>query len=377
MRAEFIYSSQLDLFKYPPECPFKTERARLTREILLSMGRYTDPDQGIVECAPQSATPDELLLFHSPEYLKVLGAAAGGELTPQGLAMGLATPETPVFAGMYEYAALAAGGTLTGAKHILQNSADTVFNPSGGYHHAKKAAAGGFCYINDVVLAARLLANAGKRVVVLDLDAHHGNGTQEAFYAEESVFTISLHESGETLYPWGGAETETGEGRGCGYNVNIPLPAGTDDDAFFGVFKEVVMPLLGAYNPDVILLEIGMDILAIDPLTHLSMTNNVIADTLPLITALAKPLLVTGGGGYNPQATARGWALVWSILCGHEVAEDLSLGMGGVFLGSSEWAAGLRDMHSYATGDDAVRIKTRIAQTTAWIKENIFPIHKI
>ncbi|MDD5674278.1 MAG: hypothetical protein PHC61_08950 [Chitinivibrionales bacterium] len=377
MRAAFIHSREIEKYHYPADCPFKTERAALTKNILSSINRYQDRAQGIVEYAPRPATRDELALYHTSEYLEVLQQASAGNLAPEALFMGLGTQDTPIFTDLYPYSVLAGGASLTGAQLLLDQKFDIVFNPSGGFHHAFKGKAGGFCYINDVVLAARFLANAGKRVFCLDLDAHHGDGTQAAFYDQNSVFTVSFHESGKTLFPWGGFEFEIGEGEGRGYNVNMPFPAGTDDDVYARAFNELVPPLLDVYKADIILLEIGMDILAVDPLTHLGCTNNVLAAILPLLTRTGMPLLVMGGGGYHPQATARAWSLAWCILCGFESSEDLSLGMGGVFLGSSEWEAGLRDMHSYATGKDLQRINTDVDEKIEYIKRTVFPIHNI
>ena len=125
----------------------------------------------------------------------------------------------------------------------------SVFNLLGGFHHAMAERAGGFCYLNDVVLACMRLADAGKRVLYLDVDAHHGDGVQAAFYNRKDVMTISMHESGKTLFPWGGFENEIGEGAGSGYNVNVPLPAETYDEAFLWAFDRVVVPLVEAYFP--------------------------------------------------------------------------------------------------------------------------------
>jgi acetoin utilization protein AcuC len=371
----FIHSDEIERYHYPPECPFKTERASLTKSILRSMSLYES--QGTREMPPRPATDSELGLFHTPEYLAALRRISLGDFQSGDFALGLGTPDTPPFADLYPYTELAVGATITGVELLLDRSVDFVFNPSGGYHHAFPAIAGGFCYINDMAIACKILQKNGKRVFCLDLDAHHGNGTQSAFYAESEVFTVSFHESGRSLFPWSGFEDEIGEGKGFGYNVNVPLPAGTDDDAFIFAFRNIVPALLDFYKPDVIVLEIGMDILSVDPLTHLNMTNNAIADTLPDIISTGIPLLVTGGGGYNPEHTARGWALAWTILCGNEPATDLSIGMGGTFLGSTEWSAGLRDGRIYARGDEKNEIRQQVEHIVATIRNMVFPLHEI
>ncbi len=371
----FIHSDEIERYHYPPECPFKTERAAMTRTILHSMGLYICDNT--CEMAPRPATEKELLLFHEPEYLEALRRISKGDFRADDLYRGIGTSDTPVFADLYPYAELAAGATLVGAELILSGKADFAFNPSGGYHHAFAAAAGGFCYINDVVIACKILEAKGRRVLCLDLDAHHGNGTQAAFYGDPDVFTVSFHESGKTLFPWGGFENEIGENRGFGYNVNVPLPAGTDDDTFVFAFGEIVPPLLNAYKPDVIVLEIGMDILSVDPLTHLSMTNNAIADTLPLLVKCGIPLLAVGGGGYHPEHTARGWALAWTILCGNEPDAAGTIGMGGMFLGNAEWSAGLWDGRIYATDENKIAVRSQVENTVTAIRATVFPIHRI
>ncbi len=374
-RAAFIFSEEIEKYRYPAESPFKTERAGRTKSILSSMGCYTGDRRS--EVSPVAATGEELLLFHSQEYIDALKRVSNGEIGSQDLFLGLGSDDCPIFPDLYNYSALAAGGTIRGASLILNNEADIVFNPNGGFHHALRDRAGGFCYINDVALAGIVLSKAGKKVLCLDFDAHHGNGTQTAFYTSDRVFTLSFHESGETLYPWGGSETETGEGAGRGYNLNMPFPAETDDDIYFRAFENLVVPLLGAYNPDVIMVITGMDILSVDPLTHLKMTNNVIADILQRITRFEKPVLALGAGGYSPEDTARGWALCWTTLCGIPVEDDANIGLGGVFMGSTEWNAGLRDRHFYLLGENKNRIAAIVEKKIEFLRKAIFPVHGI
>jgi acetoin utilization protein AcuC len=371
--SAFIHSGEIEKYHYPPESPFKTERAAQTKSILASMGLHTV--DGCVETAPRPASADELLLFHEERYISALRRVSSGDIRPDDLFLGLGSQDCPVFNDLFAYAALASGGTIVAAELILGGKARFAFNPSGGYHHALAAAAGGFCYINDVVLGCKVLENKGKKVFCLDLDAHHGNGTQAAFYGDPRVFTVSFHESGKTLFPWGGFANEIGEADGYGYNVNVPLPAGTDDETFTFAYKSIVPPLLSAFRPDVIVLEAGMDVLSVDPLTHLSMTNNAIADAVPLLRDSGVPVLMVGGGGYNPEHTARGWALVWSVLRGCEPDAGMSIGMGGVFLGNAEWGAGLRDGRVYATGDDKASIRRVVEEAVQTVHNTVFPIH--
>lgn len=371
-RKVFLYSADLEAFGYPEDCPFNSRRAGLTRSTLLSLGLLGGADRG--ERAPEKASRTQLETFHSPRYLDAIQAAERGDLTAEALSMGLGMPDCPVFRGMYEYASLAAGATVTGARLILSGEAGIAFNPSGGYHHAGPDHAAGFCYFNDIVLGALALADAGKRVLFLDLDVHHGDGVQNAFYRRRDVMTISLHESGRTLFPGTGFENEIGEGEGSGYAVNVPLPVGTYDGAYERAFNEVALPLMNAYNPDVLIVELGMDALGGDPLAHLHLTNNAYAEILRTIRALGKPVLATGGGGYHVANTVRGWALCWSVLCGDE-PEEMSAGMGGVMLENRDWAGGLRDRTLLSDAGRRGAIDGDVREAIRRIRESVFPLH--
>ncbi len=369
----FLYSPEIDGLTYPPDCPFKTQRAGLTRQRLLSFGLLGGTD--CVEVPTRQATRPEPEAFHDPAYLDQLERAAGGDLTIEGFQMGLGGSDTPVFRDLFEYGRWACGAGLDAADLLIAGKAKVAFNLFGGFHHAMPARAGGFCYLNDVVLACERLAASGRRVLYLDLDAHHGDGVQEAFYRRRDVLTLSIHESGRTLYPWSGFESEIGEGPGLGYNVNVPLPAGTYDEAFLGAFEAVTVPLLGAFNPDVIVLELGMDILAGDPLTHLQMTNNVVVDVVEQLMKCGRPVLVAGGGGYHVENTVRGWALAWRTFCGEGDEDIYSLGLGGVMLGSSEWAGGLRDRALVVTEEQRQAVEPELRSTIDRLSQTVFPHH--
>jgi len=374
MRAAFIHSPKLEEYQYPLECPFRTERAALTRKALISMDLLGG--EGRAEVPFEPADRDTLLGFHTASYLAALEAAGSGQLDLDALNMGLGTPDCPIFRGMYEYAALACGASITGAKLLLADKADVAFNLSGGYHHAHASRAGGFCYLNDVVLACTHLAEAGKRVLFLDIDVHHCDGVQVAFYRRKDVLTMSFHESPRTLFPGTGTEDEIGEGDGRGYTVNVPFPAGLYDEAFLKAFRAIAAPIIGAFQPDVIVLEIGMDMLAGDPLAHLSLTNNAHAEVVEYLKGLGLPVLVLGGGGYNVRNTVRGWALAWSIFCGEGGADDdLSIGFGGVFLETTDWRGGLRDRILVPSTEVQREIEPLVDATIERVKASVFPLH--
>jgi acetoin utilization protein AcuC len=372
LEAVFLYSPGWETTGYPRDCPFDTSRAEKTRKTIYPMGLLSGKQKK--EIKPTPATRTELEMFHHPVYLDAIQKAEQGDLTPEAFAMGIGTPDCPVFNGMYEYISSASGASITGARLILSGEADVAFNPSGGFHHAGPRSASGFCFINDIVLAAMVLTQAGKRVLFLDLDVHHGDGVQEAFYQRDDVMTISLHESGKTLFPGTGGVDETGRGKGKGYSVNIPLPVGTYDAAYERAFRKAALPLIVKYDPDVLIVELGMDGLSGDPLAHLHLTNNAYAEVIKDILKLEKPILATGGGGYNVEATVRGWALSWSILCGED-DDDMGIGLGGVMLESTEWLGGLRDRVLISDAGIRRTVDDEINQVIDDVKNKLFPLH--
>ena len=371
--AVFIYSSEFEKYSYPPEHPFNTVRAKRVRDIVSSMGMLSGSRRS--EVAPKPAERIVLKKFHTARYLHALKTAAAGHWDVEALQMGIGSQDCPVFKGVYEYSVLAAGGTLTAAKMILSGQADIAFNPSGGYHHAGPELAAGFCYINDVALACIVLAEQKKRVLYLDVDVHNGDGVANKFYDRSDVLTISLHQNPKTLFPGTGFENEIGTGEGKGYCVNVPLPVGTYDQAYLKAFETIVLPLTTAYNPDVIVFELGADALAGDPLANLCLTNNVYAEIVNHLMKFNKPIVATGGGGYNVENTVRAWALAWSIFCGADRSEDMSHAMGGVFLESTEWQAGLRDRALAVTEQQRNAVESAIEAVMRKIKKSVFPIH--
>lgn len=371
--AAFIYSSALEKYAYPPEHPFNTIRAKRTLDVAKSMGLLSGPDRAVVP--PKPAKRITLKKFHTAAYIHVLHEASKGKFDVGALNMGLGTSDCPIFKGMYNGAVLATGATLTAADLILAGKAEVAFNPSGGFHHAHPDHASGFCYINDVALACVVLAEQGKKVLYLDVDVHHGDGVAYAFYGRSDVMTISLHQNPRTLFPGTGFENEIGEGKGKGYCINIPLPIGTYDQAYMFAFESVALPLIRAFNPDVFVFELGADALAGDPLANLRLTNNVYADIINRLLTFSKPILMTGGGGYNIGNTVRAWALAWSVLCGADAENDTSAGAGGVMLESTEWVGGLRDRQLPPSHQQCDIVMPAIESTVERLKAALFPLH--
>lgn len=358
-KAVFIYSAELEKYQYPPEHPFNVSRAKKVREIVNSMGLLSGENRS--EVAPEPVERVVLKKFHSARYLHALQTASKGRWDAEALYMGIGTQDCPVFGDMYEYAVLAAGGTLKAAKLIISNSADAAFNPSGGFHHAGPERASGFCYINDMALACVILAEEGRRVLYLDVDVHHGDGVAYAFYDRPDVMTISFHQNPRTLFPGTGFEGEIGTGEGKGFCVNVPLAIGTYDEAYMKAFQAIAVPLIEAYNPDVIAFELGADGLAGDPLANLQLTNNVYADIIEHLISFEKSILVTGGGGYNIDNTVRAWTLAWSLLAGGD--------------SEREQQGGLRDKTLVVSSQQRDAVTPAIEATIESVKANVFGFH--
>jgi acetoin utilization protein AcuC len=374
MKTAFIYSGQFAKYKLSPLHPYDPIRANRCYDLIRRFNLLDGTNQRLVEPSPLPRS--ELALAHSEAYLQRLEQANAGTFTLEMLQYGLGSQDCPVFPGVLDMNLLAAGATWRAAELVADGECQFAFNPMGGYHHAGYAVAEGFCYINDIVIAARKLLARGMRIAYIDIDAHHGNGVQDAFYQDNRVLTISLHETGKSLYPGTGFETEIGEGPGRGYSVNVPLEEMSDDEVFFYAFSEVVPPLVKAFQPDLVIGVLGVDTMATDPLTHLRMTNNGFADICAIINQISPRWIGLGAGGYNLDNVARGWTLAWAVINNLEnTGQEDVLTLGGMFLGEADLGlAAIRDMHVYTTGpakDLAYREADRVI---SYLKDHVFPI---
>ena len=313
-KTALIYSHSFDKFSYGQQHPFKVQRFRLAYELISAYGLDRLDTCQVIETAPV----DELRLpsFHDRAYLQRMKEFSSSPEPRADFLYGLGDAECPVFPGFYDWALLGTGGTVEAARLVVDEGYTAAFNLSGGYHHAHRAKASGFSYINDAVIAINLLLERGKRVVYLDLDAHHGDGVQEAFYDDDRVLVISIHESGIYFFPGTGFEEESGEGKGYGYTVNIPLLAHSDDALYMKAFDEVIYPLIAAFDPDVLVTQLGADTFRTDPLTNLEITTHSYSYILRKLAALRLPWVAMGGGGYDLMNTARAWTVAWAVMNG-------------------------------------------------------------
>jgi acetoin utilization protein AcuC len=311
-RTALIYSPLFGKFSYGDNHPFKLQRNRLAYDLFDAYGLLKLQNMQIRDCYP--VTDEQMLTFHDEAYLSRLKEFSVSDEPRADFRFGLGDADCPVFKGLYDCAALGAGATFEAVRLVEEDGFEIAFNLTGGWHHAHQAKASGFSYINDAVIAINWLLSRGRRVLYLDIDAHHGDGVQEAYYDTDQVLTISLHESGIYFYPGTGFENEIGEGRGKGYSVNVPLLAHTDDAIYMKAFDEVAYPLIAAFNPDIIITQIGADTFRTDPLTNLEITTHSYCQILAKIKRLKIPWVALGGGGYDLMNTARAWTLAWAIM---------------------------------------------------------------
>ena len=321
MKAAFIFSDEFARFDYGSSHPLKPFRLKLTYELIKACGLLAPSDPRLIE--PHPARVEDLLTFHTQDYIDILRASNSGADYPGADFFGLGPGDNPIFAGMFDWSILIAGASLKAADLVDSGEAEVAFNISGGLHHAMADHASGFCYINDPVIAIQSLVNRGRRVAYVDIDAHHGDGVQEAFFSSDKVLTISLHETGQALFPGSGFEYEIGSGAGEGYSVNIPLPPETDDELFVHAFTEVVPPLIDVFRPDIIVSQLGVDTFRSDPLAHLNITTNGFCRVVTMIRAMAPKWVALGGGGYDIANVARAWTLAWAIMNGTNAPSEI------------------------------------------------------
>ena len=316
-RAAFIYDDALSRHVLSDAHPMKPQRLRYTYELLDAYSAFEGPGTPIV--TPRNAAEEEVLTFHTSDYLRAVQSLSKGETSVDPAPYNFGPGDNPAYPGIYEAAALSTGASLRAVELLTSGEADVAFSISGGLHHAMPGYAYGFCVFNDPVIAIRSLVSQGMRVAYVDIDCHHGDGVQYAFYDTDAVLTVSLHESGAFLFPGTGFTQETGAGRGRGYSVNVPLYPYTSDDVYLWTLREVVPPLIRAFRPDVLVTQLGIDSYFGDPITHLGLTVQGFGEAVKELAALTPPRwLALGGGGYDLHAVARAWTVAYGVMSEQE-----------------------------------------------------------
>ena len=299
--------------------PMAPARVELTMELARAFGVLSAP--GVTVVCPAPASMLDLATVHLERYIDVVqraGTPIPGTPFPaaaeSSVVFGLGTADNPVFTGMHEASALVAGATLAAAQAVWTGSAQHGASIAGGLHHAMRASASGFCVYNDPAIAINWLLQAGaRRVAYVDIDVHHGDGVQAAFYDDPRVLTISLHEDPATLWPGTGWPSETGGPEAPGFAANVALPTGTGDAGWLRAFEAVVPPLLRAFQPEILVSQHGCDTHWLDPLADLRLTIDAQRLAHAAIHRLAHEVaggrwLLMGGGGYEMlQVVPRTW----------------------------------------------------------------------
>ena len=291
------WDERLTGYDFGPGHPLAPVRVELTIALAEAFGVLAEP--GVTVAAPAAASTAELELVHDPRYITAVRTGVAD------VAFGLGTPDNPVFAGMHEASALVAGATLAAAASVWESRAQHGVSVAGGLHHAMRGMASGFCVYNDPAIAIRwLLGQGAERIAYVDVDVHHGDGVEAAFWDDPRVLTISLHEHPMTLFPGTGVPDDNGGPGAEGMAVNVALPAGTGDAGWLRAFEAVVPPLLRAFRPQVLVTQHGCDSHRLDPLAHLELSIDAQRTAQARLHHLAHETagghwVLTGGGGYE------------------------------------------------------------------------------
>lgn len=314
-RAAVVWTPEFLGYDLGDDHPLDPVRLDLTMRLATEVGVL----EGIEPLVPTQAPDEEVQRVHVPSYLSAVKSAPDA---PYRVGHGLGTADNPIFMGMHEASALVCGGSLLAAREIAEGRVDRAVNIAGGLHHAMADHAAGFCVYNDCAVAISWLLDHGfERIAYVDVDVHHGDGVQAAFYTDPRVLTISMHQHPLTLWPGTGWPGEYGGGEGAGYAVNLPLPPGTGDAGWLRAFHAVVPSLLGAFRPQILVTQCGVDTHAEDPLANLGLSVDGHREIYRALRELAQEhaggkWLATGGGGYGLfRVVPRSWThLIATVL---------------------------------------------------------------
>ncbi len=322
------WDDRLTGYNFGPGHPLAPIRVELTIALARALG-VLDGD-GVTVVPPEPATDAELACVHDPGYIEAVKQAGGPDPVPIAPRYGLGTEDDPIFPAMHEASALVAGATLAAAQAVWSGTAEHGVSIAGGLHHAMRDHASGFCVYNDLALAISWLLSQGiERVAYVDIDVHHGDGVQAAFYNDPRVLTISLHEHPRTLFPGTGRASETGGPDAEGSAVNVALPAGTRDAGWLRAFHAIVPPMLRAFQPQILVSQHGCDTHWMDPLANLELTIDAQRAAHAAIHRLAHETaggrwLLTGGGGYEVvQVVPRTWTHLLAEAAGRPLDPEI------------------------------------------------------
>ena len=320
-RISYFYDEEVGNFYYDEGHPMKPVRVRMTHCLVMAYGLHNH----LQVFRPRRATANEMMQFHSQDYIKFLQNS-----TPENIVSQVAEQkrfmigsDCPVFANLYEFGQISAGGSICAAERLNSGLSDIAINWAGGLHHAAKDHPSGFCYIADCVLGIMELLKYNPRVMYIDIDIHHGDGVEEAFYDTDRVLTCSFHKFSTQFFPGTGHVYDVGIDAGKYYAVNVPLRDGMTDEAYQRIFKPVISHLIEWFRPTAILLQCGADSLVGDRLGFFNLSTYGHGECVSFVKSFGIPMLVAGGGGYTKESVARCWCYETSLITGVDVGNDL------------------------------------------------------
>ncbi|XP_069892352.1 histone deacetylase 3 isoform X1 [Dipodomys merriami] len=325
----YFYDPDVGNFHYGAGHPMKPHRLALTHSLVLHYGLYkkmiVSPAASAEVFKPYQASQHDMCRFHSEDYIDFLQRVSPTNM--QGFTKSLNAfnvgDDCPVFPGLFEFCSRYTGASLQGATQLNNKICDIAINWAGGLHHAKKFEASGFCYVNDIVIGILELLKYHPRVLYIDIDIHHGDGVQEAFYLTDRVMTVSFHKYGNYFFPGTGDMYEVGAESGRYYCLNVPLRDGIDDQSYKHLFQPVINQVVDFYQPTCIVLQCGADSLGCDRLGCFNLSIRGHGECVEYVKSFNIPLLVLGGGGYTVRNVARCWTYETSLLVEEAISEEL------------------------------------------------------
>ena len=378
-QVALIWDPSLAAYDLGESHPLNPLRLVLTVELMEAFGLLT-PDAVV---SPREATEGELLLVHASGYIEAV-RQAGDWASDFRPVLGLGTEDNPVYPGMHEIAALTCGGSIQGIEEVLSGRRKRTFSIAGGMHHAHRSRAAGFSVYNDVAVGIAVAREQRPELKVLyvDIDAHHGDGVQEAFAGSSDVLTISIHESGVHAFPGTGFPGEIGYGAGTGFSANVPLPPQATDECFAATLDEVVVPLARAFAPDIIVAQLGVDAHHLDPQTGLGLTlpgyHALVRGIITLADELCEGrLAAVGGGGYHiADVVPLAWTWVLAELSGvsldDEVPDSWRASVGARLLCEPPRSMGARDSLD-VSAEKADQVLALTNERICEVRQAVFP----
>ncbi|MFW9831814.1 MAG: acetoin utilization protein AcuC [Candidatus Thorarchaeota archaeon] len=375
-----FYDERFIQYNFGSHHPLHQDRILLHHELARDLGLLSAP--GVSEPSFDSATEEQLQYVHTQDYVTQIRT-----LSNRGERYILDGGDTSVFPGAYDITRLIVGASLAGCDAVMTGVSKHSWNPGGGLHHAHADSAAGFCIFNDVAIACHYLQRKykTKRILYLDIDVHHGDGVQEQFYTDPSVLTLSIHQTGRTLFPNSGFTEELGEGEGRGYSVNLPLPPYTQDHQYLDAFEAIVPPIIETYKPDVMVMQNGVDTHFQDELGQLILTTQTFSQIANRVHQLAHQyshgrLVAVGGGGYSYYSVPRCWTIILAQLAGFKLPDEIPKKWQTRFnqITGLEPPTHVFDKNApHLSQLDEARIGRLVSQSVQRVKDLVFPLLSI